>query len=84
MVLWGLKTNIENSKVFDGFSTKNDQVGSELLHKDNGTTPKREAWFLRQKNKGVQPDPVPSVKKESRGFGKLIQVKCFKNIMPMN
>ena len=45
---------LENSKVFDGFSTQNAQVGSELLHKDNGTTPKREAQFLRQKNKGVQ------------------------------
>ena len=38
---------LENSKVFDGFSTQNAQVGSELLHKDNGTIPKREAQFLR-------------------------------------
>ena len=45
---------LENLKVFDGFSSQNAQVGSELLHKDNGTTPKREARFLRQKNKGVQ------------------------------
>ena len=73
---------LENLKVFDGFSSQNAQVGSELLHKDNGTTPKREAQFLRQRNKGVQFDPVPSVKEESRGSGKLIQ--CFKNIMPMN
>ena len=74
---------LENSKVFDGFSTRNAQVGSELLHKDSGTTRKREAQFLRQKNKGVQSDPVPSVKEESRRSGKLIQVKCFKNIMQM-
>ncbi|KAF3950784.1 hypothetical protein CMV_023505 [Castanea mollissima] len=34
-----------------------------------------QAQFLRQKNKGVQSDPVLSVREESRGSGKLIQVK---------
>uniref|UniRef100_A0A7N2LLQ1 Uncharacterized protein n=1 Tax=Quercus lobata TaxID=97700 RepID=A0A7N2LLQ1_QUELO len=41
--------------------TQNAQVGSALLHKDDGTTPKMQAQFLRQKNKGVQSDTVPSV-----------------------
>uniref|UniRef100_A0A7N2LPI4 NB-ARC domain-containing protein n=1 Tax=Quercus lobata TaxID=97700 RepID=A0A7N2LPI4_QUELO len=68
---------LENSEVFDGFSTQNAQVGSELLHKDNGTTPKREARFLRQKNKGVQSDPVPCVKED--GIGKTTLAKNVYN-----
>nr|POE67249.1 serine/threonine-protein kinase bri1-like 2 [Quercus suber] len=44
-------------------STQNAQVGSALLHKDDGTTPKMQAQFIRQKNKGVQSDTVPSVKR---------------------
>ncbi|GMY34229.1 regulator of telomere elongation helicase 1 homolog isoform X1 [Fagus crenata] len=66
---------LENSQISDGISTQNAQVGSALLHKDDGTTQKREVQFLRQKNKGVQSSPAPSGNEESRGSDFLIQVK---------
>uniref|UniRef100_A0A2N9I226 ATP-dependent helicase C-terminal domain-containing protein n=1 Tax=Fagus sylvatica TaxID=28930 RepID=A0A2N9I226_FAGSY len=66
---------LENSQISDGISTQNAQVGSALLHKDDGTTQKREVQFLRQKNKGVQSSPAPTGNEESRGSDFLIQVK---------
>jgi regulator of telomere elongation helicase 1 len=70
---------LENSQISDGISTQNAQVGSALLHKDDGTTQKREVQFLRQKNKGVQSSPAPTGNEESRGSDFLIQVKYFDN-----
>ena len=72
--------NLENLPNSDGISTQNTQVGSLMLHKDQGTSQEKQAQFFRQKNKGVQSNPVPSGNKESRGSAFLIQVKCFDNI----
>ena len=72
--------NLENLQNSDGISTQNTQVGSSVLHKDQGTSQGKQAQFFRQKNKGVQSNPVPSGNEESRGYAFLIQVKCFDNI----
>ncbi|KAK7837842.1 regulator of telomere elongation helicase 1 like protein [Quercus suber] len=67
--------NLENLQNSDGISTQNTQVGSSVLHKDQGTSQEKQAQFFRQKNKGVQSNPVPSGNEESRGSAFLIQVK---------
>ena len=72
--------NLENLQNSDGISTQNTQVGSSVLHKDQGTSQEKQAQFFRQKNKGVQSNPLPSGNEESRGSAFLIQVKCFDNI----
>ena len=72
--------NLENLQHSDGISTQNTQVGSSVPHKDQGTSQEKQAQFFRQKNKGVQSNPVPSGNEESRGSTFLIQVKCFDNM----
>ncbi|XP_075664293.1 regulator of telomere elongation helicase 1 homolog [Castanea sativa] len=67
--------NLENLQNSDGISTQNTQVGSSVLHKDQGTSQEKQAQLFRQKNKGVQSNPVPSGNEESRGSAFLIQVK---------
>jgi regulator of telomere elongation helicase 1 len=67
---------LESSQISDTISAQNAQVSSALLHKDDGTSQKREVDFLRQKNKGSDSIPVLSGNEETRGSNFLIQVKC--------
>ncbi|KAK4590598.1 hypothetical protein RGQ29_020951 [Quercus rubra] len=66
--------NLENLQNYDGISTQNTQVGSSVLHKDQVTSQEKQAQFFRQKNKGVQSNPLPSGNEESRGSAFLIQL----------
>lgn len=66
---------LESSQISDTISAQNAQVSSALLHKDDGTSQKREVDFLRQKNKGSDSIPVLSGNEETRGSNFLIQVK---------
>ncbi|KAG6733763.1 hypothetical protein I3842_01G240500 [Carya illinoinensis] len=66
---------LENSPISNSISSQHAQVGTALLHKDNGTPQRSEVEFLRQKNKDVQSINVPSGNEENRGSDFLIQVK---------
>lgn len=68
----------ESSQTSGTIIAQNAQVGSALLHKEDGTSQKREVDFLRQKNKGFDSIPVLSGNEETRGSNFLIQVKCSK------
>ncbi|XP_059458900.1 regulator of telomere elongation helicase 1 homolog [Corylus avellana] len=65
----------ESSQTSGTIIAQNAQVGSPLLHKEDGTSQKREVDFLRQKNKGFDSIPVLSGNEETRGSNFLIQVK---------
>ncbi|XP_062156859.1 regulator of telomere elongation helicase 1 homolog isoform X3 [Alnus glutinosa] len=66
---------LKSSQTSGTISAQNAQVGSAFLHKDDGTSQKREVDFLRRKNKGFDSIPVLSENEETRGSNFLIQVK---------
>ncbi|XP_030968182.1 uncharacterized protein LOC115988713 [Quercus lobata] len=66
-------------------------VHQYCINKDQGTSQEKQAQFFKQKNKGVQSNPVPSGNEESRGSAFLIQnyIKavmfvCVSSLKPMS
>nr|POE67248.1 hypothetical protein CFP56_68241 [Quercus suber] len=71
--------NIENAAMQQIEVSHDQSFGAKKFETtaplDQGTSQEKQAQFFRQKNKGVQSNPVPSGNEESRGSAFLIQVK---------